>query len=75
MQSLDYSKMRKEAISAALGSIGYFFGPLSRKINNWGHYVDIVDSEPKALFTSVPSRARFARGFLWDEGFSLLLVC
>ncbi|CDW80734.1 mannosyl-oligosaccharide glucosidase [Stylonychia lemnae] len=61
----------KEALSNLLGGIGYYYGPVLIRDRNRGSSYD----EPAELFTGSPSRSRFPRGFLWDEGFHLTLTC
>lgn len=60
----------KEALSNLLGGIGHYYGPVKIKQGARGVY-----DEAAELFTGSPSRSRFPRGFLWDEGFHLMITC
>ena len=61
----------KAALSNMLGGLGYFHGSSKIKLPALaeGGPSRVVESWPAALYTGVPSRSFFPRGFLWDEGF------
>ncbi|KAL6521508.1 hypothetical protein OROGR_018077 [Orobanche gracilis] len=67
----------KAALGNMLGGIGYFYGqsrislPPSSNPVRGDNYISYW---PAALYTAVPSRPFFPRGFLWDEGFHQLLI-
>ncbi|KAG2706653.1 hypothetical protein I3760_05G113800 [Carya illinoinensis] len=67
----------KAALGNLLGGIGYFYGQskisLPRDPNPGGHD-NLISYWPAELYTAVPSRPFFPRGFLWDEGFHQLLI-
>ena len=60
----------KAALSNMLGGMGYFYGMSAVRLDG-----EVVQSWPAALFTAVPSRSFFPRGFLWDEGFHQASPC
>ncbi|KAG2438869.1 hypothetical protein HYH02_010667 [Chlamydomonas schloesseri] len=62
----------KAALSNLLGSMGYFYG--SSLVRTGPPGSEPAPYWPAPLFTAVPSRSFFPRGFLWDEGFHQLLV-
>ncbi|KAK1259540.1 Mannosyl-oligosaccharide glucosidase GCS1 [Acorus gramineus] len=67
----------RAALGNLLGGLSYSYGqskialPKGSNLKNGDKFVQYW---PAALFTAVPSRPFFPRGFLWDEGFHQLLI-
>lgn len=60
----------KYAVSNLLGGISYFYGD-SEVYSSDGK----IERTPEgSLFTDVPARANFPRGFYWDSGFHNILI-
>ncbi|XP_061360751.1 mannosyl-oligosaccharide glucosidase GCS1 isoform X1 [Gastrolobium bilobum] len=67
----------KAAVGNLLGGIGYFYGQSKiavSRIPNLREHLNYISYWPAELYTAVPSRSFFPRGFLWDEGFHQLLI-
>lgn len=78
---LEHVEFAKETISQLLGGIGYFYGDqlvdrdvVIDDVNFSQKRLEGKPEGPYELFTSVPSRSFFPRGFYWDEGFHLLPI-
>lgn len=67
----DEVQFAQAGLSNMVGGIGYFYGS-SRVISRY--FKEPTDYWNSALYTAVPSRPFFPRGFLWDEGFHQLLI-
>ncbi|VDM31206.1 unnamed protein product [Hydatigera taeniaeformis] len=82
--SEDQMKLSRMSLSNMLGGMGYFYGtslinsPLleasTSSSKSKSTSIPSVEYWPAALFTATPSRSKFPRGFLWDEGFHALLM-
>ncbi|KAJ4710863.1 mannosyl-oligosaccharide glucosidase GCS1-like [Melia azedarach] len=67
----------KAAIANMLGGIGYFYGKSKISVlknSKLKNHDSFLSYWPAELYTAVPSRPFFPRGFLWDEGFHQLLI-
>ena len=79
-QDEPYVGFSQSLLSNLMGGIGYFYGTSKIDVSSIPEYKESGDTAaveeqgPSELFTSVPSRPFFPRGFFWDEGFHLLVI-
>jgi len=76
-----YKRFAEEFLSNIMGGIGFFYGDhlVDRETEfNEEKYENIqLNGKPEGpfeLFSAIPSRTFFPRGFYWDEGFQLIPI-
>lgn len=73
-----YVKFAKEFLSQLMGGIIYQYGTQmvdrTTKLDEVGVTLEGKPEGPYELFSLVPSRTTFPRGFYWDEGFHLIPI-
>ncbi|KAE9547251.1 hypothetical protein FO519_009536, partial [Halicephalobus sp. NKZ332] len=71
--SSDAIEMGRFGFSNMIGSVSYWTGycQVSSPCLNWNEYINYG---PLTLYSGIPSRPYYPRGFLWDEGFHNLLM-
>lgn len=67
-----YKQFGKEVLSNLFGGLSYRYDDYF--YSNDVYNLRVMKSKPVELFTFVPSRISFPNGFLWDEGFHLLII-
>lgn len=74
-------KFSQELLANLLGGIGFFHGSskvstdaIAEKSSLATVDANVEERGPYDLFSAVPSRPFFPRGFLWDEGFHLQII-
>lgn len=63
--------LRRVSVASLVGGIGFFRG--SSLVRN-GPSSGAIECQTEEVYTCSPSRTKFPRGFLWDEGFHQLLL-
>ena len=67
------SNWHNRALSNLFGNLGRFYGPLS--VSDPLHIVSLTPDSMRIRMTSIgPSRSKFPRPFLWDDGFHMLAI-
>lgn len=61
-------------ISNLIGGMAFFHGRSVIRTPVADGFANVLSDQYHHLFTAVPSRPSFPRGFLWDEGFHQLLI-